>query len=191
MKTISIALMLACLALGQPARADPMASDSAVLRIIFDQSQNKADPNVPTRSAIADAVLSFWRDFDSKIPRNSPAVTEWLTKELTTTDMERINRVTSTPEYALQELSTLTDDCLSDAALLKQSIGKTTVSEMYAWMRLSGCYGNPHAIEIHLKTASLSKGLYDGPITMVHANLLHSFIAGRIANSLVRQPDPH
>jgi hypothetical protein len=188
MKTISIALMFACLALGQPAHADPMASDAAVLRAIFDQSQNQADPDVSVRSALADAILGFWRDLDSKIPRNSPAVAEWLEKELNTTDMERINRVTSTPEYALQELSTLTDNCLSDSALLKQSIGKTTVSEMYAWMRLSGCYGNPHAIEIHLKTASLSKGLYDGPITMVHATLLHSFIAGRIANSLVRQP---
>lgn len=167
--------------------AAPMESDRIVFQMIFQDFRDQLNPDVALRSRLADAIANFWRDFDSKIPRNSPAIAEWLTKELNTSDLARLNRVTSTEEYALMQLSASTDSCLSDSALLKQSVGQQSLMEMYAWLRMTDCYANPHATEIYLKQAKLSAGLYEGPITMVHATALHSLIAGKIANAIVQQ----
>ncbi|UXS53082.1 hypothetical protein FY148_10675 [Agrobacterium tumefaciens] len=188
MKTFCMSLAAACLFFAPSVFAEPMESDAMIFRLIFKEVREQSVLDVKARTELADAILGFWKDFDSKIPRNSPAVAEWLKKEQSTTDTQRIGRVTATPEYALQELTTLADGCRSDALLLTQSVGKQTVVEMYAWLRIVGCYGNPYATEQHLKTASLSKGLYDGPVTMAHATLLHNFITGQIANALVQQP---
>ncbi|WP_442162328.1 hypothetical protein [Rhizobium leguminosarum] len=163
-----------------------MESDAVVFRIIFNEIRDQPFPDQRVRSKLADAIVSYWQDFDSKIPRNSPAVAEWLQKELKTSDVTRLNRATATLEYALFQLGSSADGCLSDAKLLEQSIGKQPLYEMYAWLRITDCYSNPHAVEIYLKQARLSAGLYDGPITMVHATALHSLISGKIANALVQ-----
>ncbi|WP_367570497.1 hypothetical protein [Pseudorhizobium pelagicum] len=169
------------------ARADPMKTDEAIFTLMFQETREQTGLPTERRKQLADSLVAFWRDFDSKVPRNSPSVAEWLNKELDTTDMGRISRVTSTPEYALRELDQLANACLSDAELVQNSIGNKPLFEMYAWLRLAGCYGNPLGTEQHLKAASLSTGLYDGPLTMAHATAVHSFITGRVGNAIVSQ----
>lgn len=179
------AVILLCLFCAFAAKAEPMDTDGAVLRMVFKSAREGSKPSLADRVQLAGAIAAFWKDFDSKVPRNSPAVAEWLNKELNTTDTARIGRATSTPEYALRELAVLADDCVSDAGLLTRSVGAGALAELYAWIRIVGCYGNPIAVEHHMKAASLSKGLYDGPLTMAHATVVHSFITGRVANAIV------
>lgn len=181
------ATLAACIWATNVSFAAPMESDTIVFRMIFQDFRDQPYPDETTRSHLADAIANFWHDFDSKIPRNSPAIAEWLTKELNTSDLARLNRVTSTEEYALMQLSASTDACLSDSDLLKRSVGQQPLLEMYAWLRMTDCYANPHATETYLKQAKLSAGLYEGPVTMVHATALHSLIAGKIANAIVQQ----
>lgn len=164
------------------AHADPSKTDSAIFRIVFATAE---PPAVAQRKQLASALVDFWRDFSSKVPRNSPSATEWLLRELNTTDAMRIGRAVATPEYALRELSELADGCLSDSELAQASVGSDPLRELYAWIRVTGCYGNPLATEQRMKTAGLSKGLFDGPLTMAHATALHSFLTGKLANAVV------
>ncbi|MDO1580902.1 hypothetical protein [Rhizobium oryzicola] len=169
------------------AHADPTKADQAVFRLVYDELREKTGLPSDRRKQLANAILDFWKDFNMRLPRNSPTISEWLNNELNTTDTSRIGRATSTTEYALRELGTLTDDCISDAELAQKSVGKSALVEMYAWLRVAGCYGNPLGTEHYLKLAKLSQGLYEGPVTMAHAVVLHNFITGRVGNAILSQ----
>ncbi|MDG4675833.1 hypothetical protein P9A16_32550 [Shinella sp. 838] len=186
MATFIIALVLGVAATSNPATADLGAEDAEVFRLSYAFTNGRA-VDVAFRKELADALYGFWRKFDSSVPRNSPSETEWLLKELDTRDADRLGRAAITPQYALRELATLSEQCLADASLLQSSVGKRPLLEMYAWLRIVGCYNNPAGTEEYLKRAKLSKGLFDGPLTMGHATILHSFITGRLANTIIEE----
>ncbi|WEX75157.1 hypothetical protein PYH37_000522 [Sinorhizobium numidicum] len=80
------------------------------------------------RRQLVEASLAYWKNFDSRVPRNSPADAEWFLSELDTTDTTRIGRAINTPAYALMQLSDL-DCCLVDFKNVPQ---KTTAAGSFA-----------------------------------------------------------
>lgn len=160
-----------------------MTSDNNILQIMI--NQDEYDLSVKSRSRLAGLILEFWKDLDARTPRNSPATVKWLEGELNTKDTVRINRLVSTPEYAIKMVSEEIDACVSDSNLLINSIGTGKSKELYAWLRISGCYGNSHGFEHYLQSANLTKDIFEGPITAVHYNMLRQYITGKIANSVM------
>lgn len=160
-------------------------ADTEIFRNITNINSRASNPSPEERKKLADSIVVYWQDFDSRVPRNSPAAGDWLIKELSTTDMTRIRRATSTIEYALLKLGDLADGCVSDAKLVQASVGTDPLRELYAWVRLSDCYNDPTDVERHMIKAGVSKDRFEGPLTMAHATMLHRFIAGRIANAVV------
>ncbi|KTQ97554.1 hypothetical protein NS226_04200 [Aureimonas ureilytica] len=135
------------------------------------------------RRALVDAALAYWRSFDSRIPRNSPATQEWLSGEMNTNDTARLGRVINTPEYALYQLEQYTT-CVRNLEALSGWIGGDPLTEMYGWTKVLYCYGDPNAIIHYLQLAGLSNGKYDGPFSLQHFSFFHRVVTGSLANAI-------
>ncbi|EUB95572.1 hypothetical protein PMI07_002060 [Rhizobium sp. CF080] len=139
----------------------------------------------PDRQALSKAGLAYWKSFESRIPRNSPAVTEWLIKELSTTDRARIARALSTPEYALRSLSETAENCAALFGHLVENPAAPALTELYLWTKTLGCYKSPDDLLIYLKQAGLSNGQDDGAFSLQHFGLFHQTITGHLANAII------
>ncbi len=94
------------------------------------------------RVRIAEAIQSYWNDFDTKLPRLSPSETDWLTGELNSQNSDRISRAMQSREYALWVLELTVDGCLE---AIQQVIGAQQTeelreTEMYHWTAIVDCY---------------------------------------------------
>ncbi len=116
--------------------------------------------NRDLRVAMAEAISDYWEDFDNRLPRLSPSEMEWLTGEMDTTDMVRINRVTQTREFHLWELGNLADQCTGAVAGLVTALNTPAqfTTEMFHWTKLAGCYHqSDSSIFRHLQGAGLDR----------------------------------
>lgn len=112
------------------------------------------------RVEMAEAVHDYWSDFDSRLPRLSPSELEWLTGELDTTDMVRIDRVMRTREFSLWELGNLADQCIGAAKGLIAALETPAQheTEMFRWIKVASCYhGSDDSIFRYLKGAGLDR----------------------------------
>jgi hypothetical protein len=139
------------------------------------------------RQTLAKAGLAYWKSFDERIPRNSPQVEEWLKSELSTTDIDRIRRVTTGPEYALNSLAQTSKDCVTLFNMLVDNPEVPALTELYLWTKTLSCYKSPNDILLFLKTAKLSDGHLDGRFSLEHFYTYHSTITGPLANSIVAE----
>ncbi|MDW9629152.1 hypothetical protein GOB36_02275 [Sinorhizobium meliloti] len=148
----------------------------------FDQKTLSADD----RRAIAAAALAYWRHFDQRIPRNSPDKAAWLSGEMNTTDLARIQRITVTPEFALLQLSDLSSVCVDLFREAENSVGTEKLFELYSWTRSLYCYASPVEIERYLRQSGLASS---GEFKLDHYGLMHSVITGKLASSVVAGQD--
>lgn len=136
------------------------------------------------RRELVAASLAYWRHFDGRIPRNSPADDEWLSAELDTTDMARIVRATNSPAYALRELAFWSTHCVEFFQYLSEAIGTDKTFELYLWLKATQCYSRADTGR-QLRTAGLSDGTNDGAFKMLTFSLVLSTITGKLANTIV------
>jgi len=141
----------------------------------------------PDRKALAAAGLVYWKSFDSRIPRNSPAVLDWLHKELATTDSQRIGRAISTPEYAFWTLSETSSNCVDLFQEAVSTVGKSPLRELCIWTKTLRCYKDPGDILSYLKRTGLSNGQYNGEFRLQHFSIYHDTITGYVVNSIVEE----
>lgn len=178
------AFVVAALALPSTATASTKELDTAVLRATHYgiQAMPKAD-----RRELATAALAYWKNFDSRIPRNSPTAADWLKKEMSTTDKDRVARVTATPEYALFFLSKKSEGCVTVFDQLVQSLDAIPLRELYLWTKTLGCYNSTSDFLIYLQRAGLSNGEWDGPFSVQHFGLFHDTVTGPLANAIFEE----
>ncbi|WP_156134173.1 hypothetical protein [Ensifer sp. ZNC0028] len=138
------------------------------------------------RKQLAQASLAYWKSFDSRIPRNSPAETEWLLRELDTTDTTRIGRAINSPAYAQKQLAELSTNCIGIFEKLLIAIGGTKDIELYLWLKSTQCYSNTGVAHYQL-LAGLSNGRYDGAFKMQSFTMVLSTITGKLANTIVQE----
>lgn len=137
------------------------------------------------RRKLALSALTYWKSFNSRIPRNSPEDQKWLEEELSVTDMNRINQAVASPQYARMQLTTLSTTCVDLFQNLPNTIGKNQLNEAYFWLKIVQCYAHPNATLNYLRTARVSNGQEDGEISITHFRMLINQVPGKIANSLL------
>lgn len=137
------------------------------------------------RQALARSALAYWQSFDARIPRNSPQVAEWLTKELSTTDTARIGRVTSGSEYALMKLAETSEECVHLFKLLVDNPEAPALTELFLWTKTLTCYQTPDGLSTYLERAKLSDGRRDGSFSIQHFGFYHRTITGYLANAII------
>ena len=117
------------------------ASTEELLRGLM-QTMNYTSQSMPAaeRRAFAVAGVAYWKSFDSRIPRNSPADDAWLDGEMNTTDSERIGRMAMSPQFSLRELVQMSETCVQVHELLVEHIGADRATELYLWLKASHCY---------------------------------------------------
>ncbi|MDX0760009.1 hypothetical protein GOD62_29340 [Sinorhizobium medicae] len=176
---------LAILVFPTSIEASDQQLDTAVMRATHFA---RAPMPAADRRALAQAALAYWKSFDSRVPRNSPAVAEWLSKEMDTTDSGRIGRVASTPEYALMELAETSQECVALFQHLVNGTAGNHFTELYLWTKTLSCYKSPDSLLQYLQRAGLSNGRYDGEFSVQHFGFYHDAVTGYIANAIVTDP---
>jgi len=178
---------LLCVGTAAFAYTDIEAARRAYQAVPFDQFYAERDQ----RMAMAQAVSDYWNDFDSRLPRLSPSELEWLTGEMDTTDMVRINRVTQTREFHLWELGNLADQCTGAALGLTTALSTPDQhsTEMFHWTRVAGCYHQSDgSIFRHLQGAGLDRtGDADDGHALDHlmlSNILNKIIPSAMADAM-------
>ncbi|MDG4900525.1 MULTISPECIES: hypothetical protein [unclassified Mesorhizobium] len=143
-----------------------------------------SDPSKPldafARKRIAAASFAYWQAIDAIVPRPSPAESQWLQQELSTSDGTRLSRALSTPVYALQELSYTTNNCKEISKALEGAAGGAKTLELYLWLKLTQCYAYPDDIKTFENNAGLKLELYHS----VPRGLVFKVITGKLANSI-------
>nr|WP_113464965.1 hypothetical protein [Brucella intermedia] len=176
-------LVLLLIATGvNAANASNSSLDNQVIQAI---QLSKFNFTADDRIKLARSALTYWKNFDSRIPRNSPEDQKWLEEELSVTDMNRINQAVASPQYARMQLTTLSTTCVDLFQSLPNTIGKNELNEAYFWLKIVQCYAHPDATLNFLRTARLSNGQEDGEISITHFRILINQIPGKIANSLL------
>ncbi|TBG68070.1 hypothetical protein [Rhizobium leguminosarum] len=165
-----------------PAAASTLELDKAVMSATH---FGMTPMGVADRKTLAQAGLAYWKSFDSRIPRNSPTVLDWLKKEMNTTDSARIHRLTATSEYALWELSETSTLCVDLFRSANELVGLGAFNELYIWTKTLGCYVSRSDLLLHLKRAGLSDGKEDGLFSLQHFGIYHKEITGIVANTLL------
>lgn len=56
------------------------------------------------RLNLAKQAAVYWKNFNSRVPRNSPDDKEWLSQDLFSTDNKRVYLALSSKQYALSKL---------------------------------------------------------------------------------------
>jgi len=109
MRTMRIFLLLAAFAIGTKAGA---YTDLDSARRAFNATDfTVAYASHEERKSMALAINDYWQDLNTRLPRLSPREIDWISNELNTTDMERIQRVSRAREYNLWVLGILVDQC--------------------------------------------------------------------------------
>jgi len=129
-------------------------------RILNLTPYNVIHANQETRESVAKAIMEYWADVDNRLPRLSPSEREWLSRELGTTDIERIRRAARTPEFSLMQLENIVNRCIGAVKPLIPAQDEPTVNqlEMFFWTRVASCYHQSgDDISHHFRAAGLNQ----------------------------------
>jgi hypothetical protein len=170
-------------AIVQPVAASTVALDDAVRHAMH--LEDLAIASLAQRKELANSLLAYWQSFEERIPRNSPETSAWLKAELSSSDNQRLNRVASSPEYALSQLLGIAENCKEISSSLVATVGLTKTKELYLWLKFTQCYSVD--ISTSLDQAKLSEGESDTSFITKSFGLLRHVITGKIANSVLRQ----
>ncbi|HEV7305194.1 hypothetical protein [Ensifer sp.] len=175
---------LLAMGVSQPVMASTEEFEKAIIAALH-LSEFQTMP-AEQRKQLAETSLAYWKNFDSRIPRNSPADTAWLRRELDTTDTMRINRAVNSPAYAHEQLGALSTNCISIFESLLNAVGGAKATELYLWLKSTQCYSNTGTAHYQL-LAGLSNGRYDGAFKMQSFTMVLSTITGKLANSIIQE----
>lgn len=137
------------------------------------------------RKDLANALLQYWQNFNSRIPRNSPSEAEWLKQELSSNELERGTRAINSVAYGLDQLTYIAENCEAITKQLSKTVGTNQAQELYLWLKFTQCYSDE--IFRDLELAKLSNGRADGDFKMQSFGLLFQAITGKVANSLINE----
>lgn len=137
-----------------------------------------------TRKEYATALLAYWNDFDSRIPRLSPSENEWIKKEMGAHG-ERLNRALNTREFALFSLALNVDNCVSSLGKLNAAYEDSAKAqtEMFLWLGMARCYSNMDTMMNDLQRAGLSNGKFDGSFYAVGSSLVMRALLDKVIPS--------
>ncbi len=96
--------------------------------------------NVAERRAVVAASLAYWRDFEHRVPQNSPETTAWILSEAIALDHNRSAHLAASPEWAFDQLGKLARRCVTVFELLDQQVGGEPIIELALWMGATPCY---------------------------------------------------
>lgn len=181
----SLSLMLAMASVVPLAAFASTADLDRVVLVSIPLTQGNLTPT--ERRDIAEQSLAYWKSFDSRVPRISPADRKWLEKELSTTDTKRLSRAVNTPQYALSEVEFQASNCMDLFEKLVPAVGSDKFLEMYLWLKTVSCYAKADQTGQYLQQAGLSNGNVNGPFSYLHFGILLDLITGRIANSIAAE----
>lgn len=174
-----LGIALAFFASASPIQAGTEELESAIMQTIdWDQVMVPLE----SRQETAEAILAYWQDFDSRVPRLSPAEVEYVETELGGSN-ERMNRVFNSREFALWRLSQTVDGCITAIQSVLQSQQDNSDVEMFFWLKVLNCYNETEDTMIYLQRAELSNGRSDGAFKMQAAGIVRSQIVNYIAPS--------
>lgn len=141
-------------------------------------------PSREMRRQFALAILAYWQDFDSRVPRLSPAEEEWIANEMQGA-LERMSRAMNTREFALRRLNSDTDECIETAQRLLETyeVEARRELEMYHWIQMVNCYDGSDDIQLYLRQAGISFNDDEGEnIQVPHSTvMIQSFIVNKAA----------
>jgi hypothetical protein len=187
MKSVLRAVVAAAVLLTAPAQtlASTIDLESAVWSALKWGNGDQMSP--ADRLELARAALAYWENFDSRVPRNSPASEKWLHEEMDTTDPARIGHVVRTPEYALYSLVATSSNCADLFTKMIPTIGGDKAVELYFWLKATSCYQDEPALASYLQQAGLSNGRADGDFRMQFFESVMSAINGKLANTIISE----
>ena len=136
------------------------------------------------RKAYVNALLAYWNDFDSRVPRLSPSENDWIKQELGAKD-ERLTRAINSRKYALFSLSLDVDNCVSSLKQLNAAYADSTQAEteMFLWLGMAKCYSNIDAMMASLQRAKLSEGRFDGAFYAVGSSMIMDALLNKVIPS--------
>lgn len=172
-------IAVSCSSTFSPAQASTQELEDAIVAT-FDWDVMHPKPDERKKSA--QAILAYWQDFNDRIPRLSPKEDEWVKDEMAA-EGDRRNRVMSSKEYALQQLTYISSACVrySQRVLGALEDSEQADGEMFYWSKLVNCYTDMEYTVRLLQQAELSNGRFDGPIYVARS----SPIRNRVLNVLL------
>lgn len=113
-------------------------------------------PDIKMRQQFASAILDYWKDFDTRVPRLSPAEQEWIVNELSGSG-DRLQRAINSREFALRSLNGHADQCIETAQMVLETyeVELRRELEMYHWLQMVNCYDGSNDIQIYLRQAGI------------------------------------
>ena len=137
-----------------------------------------------TRKAYLNALLAYWNDLDSRVPRLSPSENDWIKEELGEQG-ERLTRAINSREYALFSLSLDVDSCVTSLSSLTAAYQDPAQAptEMFFWLGVVKCYSNMGEMMTNLQRAELSDGRFDGAFYAVGSTLIMDALLDKVIPS--------
>lgn len=156
--------------------------ESAILKVI--PFGGEPYVRLDVRKAYANALLAYWNDFDSRVPRLSPSENDWIKQEIGAQG-ERLARAINSREYALFSLSLDVGNCVSSLKNLNAAYADTAQAqtEMFLWLGMVKCYSNMDAMMTNLQRAEISDGKYDGAFYAVGSTLIMGALPDKVVPS--------
>lgn len=156
--------------------------ESAIYKVIPFSGQSYV--SLETRKEYVTALLAYWSDFDSRVPRLSPSENDWVKQEMGAQG-ERLTRAINSREYALFSLSLDIDNCVSSLNKLNEAYADSakTEAEMFLWLGVAKCYSHMNAMIANLQRAGISNGKFDGPFYAVGSNLTMGTLLDKVIPS--------
>lgn len=169
---------------------NPVLASTKELNSDLAESLQLNDPEnmkAAQRKALATAALAFWKNFQARIPRNSPANENWLKQEIDSNDNERLNKVASSEQFALHMLADRAGICVDVSEQLTLSITLEKADELYLWLKATQCYSANYELLQYLENAKLSNGRADGEFHLISLGLVYRTIIGKLANGILNE----
>ena len=178
-----VAAIAAFMALGSvESSASTKELESAVYKVIPVDGGFYVSLN--TRKAYVNAMLVYWNDFNSRVPRLSPSEINWIEQE-TSAQGDRLTRVINSHEYALFSLSRDIDNCVSSLVKLNAGYENSAQAEyeMFLWLGMAKCYSKIDGMMANLQRAVLSDGRFDGAFYALGSSLIMDALLGKVIPS--------
>jgi hypothetical protein len=121
------------------------------------------------RATFGDAMSAYCTAAIADLPTNTPAEQKWVDDEASTSNLDKIARLTATPEWARSQLATIYRDCRDATVKIKfaQQNAQPTY-EAASWISLGITFNNDRDILQYAQIAPIDAKLHGiyflGPI---------------------------
>lgn len=142
------------------------------------------------RLKLSEIALEYWQSFDERVPQltyeqeQSLAITH-NTPMRTLQDYQRWTKAVTSPEFELQSLKELTQNCVSSHKKLVEAIGADKAEESTGWLKVASCY-NYGQLSNALNSLGLSNGRADGEFKMQYLGYMLTILSSEVAAGIER-----